>query len=166
MLPVSSEDFLREEAELLGVPQPATEPATLGGDSKAMSHVCGWPGCGKGFASRWTLERHARNHQPAVPGETEPTPDSFVERRLRERLKSVHAALEKAREKHAQHAKQREQAEAELLEAQQQYHQQQEEVMLLERATARLRTALPPVESVQQHGGVSGPRAAESVVET
>ena len=34
----------------------------------SMSHICAWPGCGKGFASRWTLERHAKNHQPAVPG--------------------------------------------------------------------------------------------------
>ena len=155
MLPNEVEDFLREEAELLGGMTGPTDQAPLGGESKAasMSHVCGWPGCGKGFASRWTLERHARNHQPAVPGETEPTPDSFVERRLRERLKSVHAALEKAREKHSLHAKQREQAEAELLEAQQQYHQQQQEIMLLERATARMRTLLPPVA---QHGMLPG----------
>ena len=55
--------------------------------------------------------------------------------------------LWRRREKHSQHAKQREQAEAELLEAQQQYHQQQQEIMLLERATARMRTLLPRLRS-------------------
>ena len=88
------------------------------------SHVCTWPGCGKGFSSRWSLERHVKNHQSVPPGEQE-QPDSFVERRLRERVKSVQQALEKTREKLAQHAKQQEQADAELREARLQGEQQQ-----------------------------------------
>ena len=94
MLPNEVEDFLREEAELLGGMTGPTDQAPLGGESKAasMSHVCGWPGCGKGFASRWTLERHARNHQPAVPGETEPTPDSAAPRQAPASCGHAHSA--------------------------------------------------------------------------
>jgi hypothetical protein len=113
-------------------------------DSKAMSHICNWPGCGKGFTSRWTLERHAKNHQPAAPGESEPTPDSFVERRLRERLKSLQVALEKVREKHAQHVKQQQQADAELSDARKQSQAQQSEILLLSAQNERMRAALPP----------------------
>ena len=92
-------------------------------ESSGASHVCSWPGCGKGFSSRWSLERHAKHHTVAE-GELEPKPDSFVERRLRERLKSVHQALEKAREKLAQQTRQQEQADAELREALEQSQQQ------------------------------------------
>ena len=113
-------------------------------NGQGMSHICAWPGCGKGFVSRWTLERHAKNHQPVAPGETEPTPDSFVERRLRERLKSVQVALEKVREKHAQLQKQQEQADAEMRDAQQQSQQQQAEMLLLAQQNERLRASLPP----------------------
>ena len=96
-----------------------------------MSHLCGWPGCGKGFASRWSLERHMKNHQPLATGEGEQQPDSFVERRLRERLKSVQQALEKAREKLTQQARQQELADAELHEARSQLQQQTSEIQLL-----------------------------------
>ena len=105
-----------------------------GGSSSAatgMSHLCGWPGCGKGFASRWSLERHMKNHQPLATGEGEQQPDSFVERRLRERLKSVQQALEKAREKLSQQARQQELADAELHEARSQLQQQTSEIQLL-----------------------------------
>ena len=82
-------------------------------DGASMSHVCRWPGCGKGFTSRWSLERHINNHQSAQPGEQE-QPDSFVERRLRERLKSVQQALDKANEKLTQSARQQEHLDEEL----------------------------------------------------
>lgn len=114
----------------------ATAEAT--GNEAGMSHICSWPGCGKGFSSRWSLERHARNHQPAVAGEQEPKPDSFVERRLRERLKSVQQALEKAKEKLAQQARQQEQADAELQEAREQRQQQQAEMQMLAEQCQRL----------------------------
>ena len=98
-----------------------------------MSHLCGWPGCGKGFSSRWALERHMKNHQPASTSDGEQQPDSFVERRLRERLKSVQQALEKARDKLSQQARQQEIADAELREAQTQLQQQTMEIQLLSR---------------------------------
>ena len=87
---------------------------------------------------------HKANLEWMAPGETEPTPDSFVERRLRERLKSVQVALEKVREKHAQLQKQQEQADAELRDAQQQSQQQQSEMMLLAQKNERMRASLPP----------------------
>ena len=126
------------------VPSSSTTSPPPAENGQGMSHICAWPGCGKGFVSRWTLERHAKNHQPVAPGETEPTPDSFVERRLRERLKSVQVALEKVREKHAQLQKQQEQADAELRDAQQQSQQQQSEMMLLAQKNERMRASLPP----------------------
>jgi len=107
------------------------------------SHVCTWPGCGKGFSSRWSLERHVKNHQSVPPGEQE-QPDSFVERRLRERVKSVQQALEKTREKLAQHAKQQEQADAELREARLQGEQQQAEMERLMKENTRMASQLPP----------------------
>jgi len=85
----------------------------------ARSHVCMWPDCGKGFSSRWSLERHLRNHGSAASGE-EQQPDSFVERRLRERLRGVHQSLEKTKEKLQSHIRQQEQAELDLQEARQQ----------------------------------------------
>lgn len=113
-------------------------------DAKGMSHLCDWPGCGKGFASRWSLERHMKNHQPAASGEEEPKPDSFVERRLRERLKSVQQALEKAREKLTQSARQQEQADTELQEARAQGEQQQLEITHLAAQNQQLAAMLPP----------------------
>jgi len=107
------------------------------------SHQCTWPGCDKGFSSRWTLERHLKNHQP-TPGEQEPKPDSFVERRLRERLKSVQQALEKAKEKLAQHNRQQEQADAELAEVRRISQQQQAEIQLLTTHNQRRYALLPP----------------------
>jgi len=82
---------------------------------RQASHQCVWPGCGKGFASRWALERHVLNHQ-AADAEAEDA-DSFVERRLRERLRGVEVALERTRERLAQSKRQEEQAEQELNEA-------------------------------------------------
>jgi hypothetical protein len=108
----------------LPVPATSATATPLAAVEPGMSHVCNWPGCGKGFSSRWSLERHVRNHQSATPGEQE-QPDSFVERRLRERVKSVQLALEKVKEKLAQHARQQEQAEADLQEAHTQGQRQQ-----------------------------------------
>lgn len=113
-------------------------------ESSGASHVCSWPGCGKGFSSRWSLERHAKHHTVAE-GELEPKPDSFVERRLRERLKSVHQALEKAREKLAQQARQQEQADAELREVLEQSQQQKVSSRPDHRARVPLRFAQFPI---------------------
>ena len=66
-------------------------------------------------------------------GEGEQQPDSFVERRLRERLKSVQQALEKAREKLAQQARQQELADADLHEARSELQRQTAEIQLLSR---------------------------------
>ena len=107
-----------------------------------MSHQCSWPGCGKGFTSRWSLERHMRNHQ-STTGEQE-QPDSFVERRLRERLKSVQQALEKTREKLSQHARQQEHADADLQEARAQSEAQQAEIAHLAYQNQQMASALPP----------------------
>ena len=74
-----------------------------------------------------------KNHQPASTSDGEQQPDSFVERRLRERLKSVQQALEKARDKLSQQARQQEIADAELREAQTQLQQQTMEIQLLSR---------------------------------
>ncbi|KAL3911712.1 MAG: hypothetical protein SGPRY_008593, partial [Prymnesium sp.] len=87
-------------------------------DGPSRSHVCNWPDCGKGFSSRWSLERHARNHTSSAQGQ-EQQPDSFVERRLRERLRGVHQTLEKTREKLQSHMRQQQQAELDLKEARQ-----------------------------------------------
>ena len=112
-------------------------------DGSGMSHVCNWPGCGKGFTSRWLLERHMANHQSATDGAQE-QPDSFVERRLRERLKSVHQALEKAREKLSSHSRQQEQLDAELQDARSNSHQQQEELQMLQRQNVELVARMSP----------------------
>ena len=108
-----------------------------------MSHVCNWPGCGKGFTSRWLLERHMANHQSATDGAQE-QPDSFVERRLRERLKSVHQALEKAREKLSSHSRQQEQLDAELQDARSNSHHQLEELQMLQRQNVELVARMGP----------------------
>ena len=36
-------------------------------DGNGMSHICRQ--CGKGFTSRWTLERHMNNHASVSAGE-------------------------------------------------------------------------------------------------
>ena len=82
------------------------------------------------------------NHQNVTDGEQE-QPDSFVERRLRERLKSVQQALEKAREKLAQHSRQQEQADAELQDARAKSQQQQAELQLLQQQNTELAARLP-----------------------
>ena len=83
-----------------------------------------------------------QNHQSSADGELE-QPDSFVERRLRERLKSVHQALEKAREKLAQHSRQQEQLDAELQDARAKSRQQQAELHALNQQNAELTARLP-----------------------
>ena len=127
----------------------------------SMSHQCSWPGCGKGFTSRWSLERHMRNHQSAT-GEQE-QPDSFVERRLRERLKSVQQALEKTREKLTQHVRQQEHADADLQEARTQSAQQQAEIAHLAYQNQQMTAALPAgvamrlLSPINLQASVSGP---------
>ena len=81
---------------------PSTAAAARGGPAAAVvdgagSHVCTWPQCGKGFASRWALERHQRNHSNHDSEAHDA--DSFVERRLRERLRGLQQQLERTREK-------------------------------------------------------------------
>mmetsp|Transcript_7611 Transcript_7611/g.22821 ORF Transcript_7611/g.22821 Transcript_7611/m.22821 type:complete len:376 (+) Transcript_7611:286-1413(+) len=66
--------------------------------SKGNSHICTMPGCGKGFASRWSLERHMKNHGNQDLDDVEDA-DSFVERRLRERLRAAETALNKTKER-------------------------------------------------------------------
>ena len=62
-------------------------------DGGGKSHVCLWPGCGKGFHSRWALERHAQNHTEENEVDASGADaDSFVERRLSERLRGVEQA--------------------------------------------------------------------------
>merc|ERR1712087_829410 len=100
------------------------------------SHLCMWPGCGKGFASRWALERHVHNHQQAED-EAEDA-DSFVERRLRERLRSMEQTLERTRERLGHSRKQEEQAETDLVEAKRLTASQNREIDELEQANAAL----------------------------
>jgi hypothetical protein len=121
-----------------------------------MSHLCGWPGCGKGFASRWSLERHMKNHQPLESGEGEQQPDSFVERRLRERLKSVQQALDKAREKLQQQARQQELADAELHEARTQLQQQTTEIQMLSRRLSSTADGGFSLRNTMDHHGAPG----------
>lgn len=84
-----------------GVPLivPVNDP-TVPTERMAMgnSHICTLAGCGKGFASRWSLERHMRNHENQELDDAEDA-DSFVERRLRERLRAAETALERTRER-------------------------------------------------------------------
>mmetsp|Transcript_4984 Transcript_4984/g.10859 ORF Transcript_4984/g.10859 Transcript_4984/m.10859 type:complete len:585 (+) Transcript_4984:278-2032(+) len=105
--------------------------------SQGASHICMWPDCGKGFASMWALQRHVHNHQQAQAEEAEDA-DSFVERRLRERLKSVEVALERTKERLAQSQRQEDQAESELLEARTLSAQQEAEIAELAKANQRL----------------------------
>ena len=128
--------------------------ASAGGD-KGMSHVCSWPGCGKGFTSRWSLERHVRNHEAATSGEQE-QPDSFVERRLRERLRSVKQALEKTREKLSQHSRQQLQADAELRDATLASQQQKAEMQMLARQAEAFAAQLPPAVVQRLIAGCGG----------
>ena len=65
-----------------------------------------------------------RNHT-AVQATGEEQPDSFVERRLRERLKAVQQALEKVKGKLAENEKAQAQADKELAEAKAAYDAQQ-----------------------------------------
>lgn len=83
--------------------RPAAQPQALAAQGRApgrpaadgggKSHVCLWPGCGKGFHSRWALERHAQNHTEEHEVDASGADaDSFVERRLSERLRGVEQA--------------------------------------------------------------------------
>jgi hypothetical protein len=131
-------------------------------ETRGMSHICNWPGCGKGFASRWSLERHMKNHQPVTPGEEEPQCDSFVERRLRERLKSVQQALDKAREKLAQNGQQQHAADVELSEARIASEQTQAELQALAQQNQRLTARLSPSVAQQIIAAVECQRSLES----
>lgn len=81
--------------------------------AQGQSHICTVPGCGKGFASRWSLERHTRHHDNQELDEVEDA-DSFVERRLRERLKAAETALDKTRERLSNAAKHRTELQTEV----------------------------------------------------
>lgn len=116
--------------------------------AKGKSHICTWPGCGKGFNSRWSLERHAKNHNAPV-AQLEDS-DSFVERRLRERLKGVEVALERTRERQGAHEKQQEQADAELADARLQSEQQHAELRYLLRENALITAQ---IAQLTQHAG-------------
>ena len=107
-----------------------------------MSHVCNWPGCGKGFTSRWLLERHLANHQRAFDGGLVKS-DTFMERRLRERLKSVHQAREKAREKLSSLSWQQEHLDTALHDSRSSIRQQQEEMHMLQQQNAELAARIP-----------------------
>ena len=98
-----------------------------------------------------------KNHQPVATGEGEQQPDSFVERRLRERLKSVQQALEKAREKLSQQARQQELADADLHEARSQLQQQTAEIQLLSRRTSSSGEAGFTVRNTMDQGAAGLP---------
>ena len=137
----------------------------------AGSHVCTWPQCGKGFASRWALERHQRNHSNHDSEAHDA--DSFVERRLRERLRGLQQQLERTREKLGTQLEQQAEAEAELGSARLAAQQQQDEMAALTARNDEMRAELtragrpPPAPrawSPEQpaEGGGGGGGAAEA----
>jgi len=113
-------------------PRPGRSAATTDGQTNGgggKSHVCMWPGCGKGFDSRWALERHAQNHSELeVSDPSGADADSFVERRLSERLRGVEQVLEKTREKLEAQKQQQHAALADLTEARAQQAAQNAEI--------------------------------------
>ena len=124
---------------------PSTAAAARGGPAAAVvdgagSHVCTWPQCGKGFASRWALERHQRNHSNHDSEAHDA--DSFVERRLRERLRGLQQQLERTREKLGTQLEQQAEAEAELGSARLAAQQQQDEMAALTARNDEMRAEL------------------------
>ena len=129
-------------------------------DGGGKSHVCTWPDCGKGFHSRWALERHAQNHTEAQEVDASGADaDSFVERRLSERLRGVEQLLEKTREKLETQNQQQQQAGAELIEARAQQAAQNAEIDRLQLQTRQLSALLdvapPPFDFLG--GGAAAP---------
>ena len=92
-LPRASPAKRRPAAQPQAVAAQGGAPGRPAPDGGGKSHVCLWPGCGKGFHSRWALERHAQNHTEEHEVDASGADaDSFVERRLSERLRGVEQA--------------------------------------------------------------------------
>jgi len=143
-------------------------PGRPASDGGGKSHVCLWPDCGKGFHSRWALERHAQNHtEEREVDASGADADSFVERRLSERLRGVEQLLEKTREKLETQHQQQQQASAELLEARQQQAAQNAEIEELQLQTRQFSSLLgvapPPFDFLWGGAAASGmPSLAEA----
>ena len=144
MPPTIAPDFAAPARKTSLVPALGSETAAreTPENGSSMSHVCNWPGCGKGFTSRWLLERHLANHQRAFDGGLVKS-DTFMERRLRERLKSVQQAREKAREKLSSLNWQQEHLDTALHVSRLSIRQQQEEMHMLEQQNAELAARIP-----------------------
>ena len=128
-LPRASPAKRRPAAQPQAVAAQGRAPGRPAPDGGGKSHVCLWPDCRKGFHSRWALERHAQNHtEEREVDASGADADSFVERRLSERLRGVEQLLEKTREKLEAQNQQQQQAGAELLEARAQQAAQNAEI--------------------------------------
>ena len=167
-LPRASPVKRRPAAQPQAVAAQGGAPGRPAPDGGGKSHVCLWPDCRKGFHSRWALERHAQNHtEEREVDASGADADSFVERRLSERLRGVEQLLEKTREKLEAQNQQQQQAGAELLEARAQQAAQNAEIDRLQLQTrqfsALLDVAPQPFEFLGGGAAASGlPDLAEA----